>query len=386
MTLKISSRGAVPSFIVMDVMRRAGELESQGEHILHLEVGQPATGAPRGVVDAVKNVLGKQVLGYTDAFGIQPLRERIARYYSEHHDVKISTDRIMATVGSSGGFVLAFLAAFDVGDNVALASPGYPAYRNILTALGVNVIDIPVGAETNFQPTANHIENAAGQTPGGLDGLIIASPSNPTGTMIPATGLKDLVDVCAQHDIRMVSDEIYHGITYGDKASSLSQFTDQAIIANSFSKYYSMTGWRLGWMVLPEDLIRNVECLAQNLFICPPAISQFAGVAAFDCSKELDGNVERYAKNRAMLLRELPNAGFDKLASADGAFYIYADISELTNDSQRFCQRMLKECGVATTPGVDFDPTRGHRFMRFSFARGYDDMEHACERLIKWNK
>jgi len=386
MTLKVSSRGAVPSFIVMDVMRAANQMEVKGEHILHMEVGQPSTGAPNGVVDAVKNILGKEVLGYTDAFGVHPLRQRICDYYQQQHIIDVPLSRVVATVGSSGGFVLAFLASFDVGDKVALASPGYPAYRNILTALGVDVIDIPVGADTNFQPTSDHIEQIVKNTLGGIDGLIIASPSNPTGTMIAPNDLKDLCDVCARHQIRLVSDEIYHGITYGKKASSVLEFTDQAIIVNSFSKYYSMTGWRLGWMVLPDDLVRNVECLAQNLFISPPAVSQYAGLAAFDCRDELDRNVKRYAKNRALLLQELPNAGFDKLASADGAFYIYADVSDLTNDSQLFCARMLSETGVATTPGADFDPSRGHQYMRFSFARAFDDMELAVERLKQWNK
>lgn len=382
MVLKVADRGKVPPFIVMDVMRAANEREAAGESVLHMEVGQPGSGAPAGVIAAAAEAMRTDRLGYTDAFGILPLREAISDYYRRLHEIDVPIERIAVTTGSSGAFVLGFLAAFEAGDKVALAAPGYPAYRNILHAVGIEVVEIPVGPETNFQPTPELL-TATGIP---LDGLIIASPSNPTGTMIDADGLKALYDYCADAGIRLVSDEIYHGITYDAPAETILRFGDDALVVNSFSKYFAMTGWRLGWMVLPPDLVRAVECLAQNLFISPPTISQHAGVAVFGCTDELDANVRKYAENRALLLRELPKAGFDKLASADGAFYIYADVTEMTNDSAAFCQTMLAETGVAATPGIDFDTDRGHRFVRFSFARDTADMAEAAARLIAWRK
>lgn len=380
MALKRSSRGQVPPFIVMDVMRAAFEREEAGEPVLHMEVGQPGTGAPTGVLDAISDTMRMDRMGYTDAFGLPDLRRAIQGHYRQTYNVDIPVEQIAVTTGSSGAFILGFLAAFEAGDRVALASPGYPAYRNILTALGIDVVEILVGPDTNFQPTPALID----EIDESLDGLIIASPSNPTGTMIDAAGLHALYDYCAKHEIRLISDEIYHGITYDGPAETVAKFGPDAIIVNSFSKYFSMTGWRLGWMVVPEELVRSVECLAQNLFISPPAISQHAGIAVFDCRDELDCHVVTYAKNRELLLRELPKAGFDKLASADGAFYIYADVSEITNDSPSFCQRMLSETGVAATPGTDFDPSRGHHFIRFSFARDTEDMKAAAAKLIAW--
>ncbi len=379
MALKVAKRGMVPPFIVMDVMRAANAREAAGEDVLHLEVGQPGTGAPQGVVDAIAALVGKQPLGYTDAFGIPQLRIRIAEHYQDAYGVHVDMDRVVVTTGSSGAFVLSFLAAFDPGDRVALASPGYPAYRNILTALGIDVVELSVGPETNFQPTPDIIAGC-----GQIDGLIVASPSNPTGTMMTRRDLEAVVEFCSERGIRLVSDEIYHGITYDTAAETALAFTEDAIIINSFSKYFSMTGWRLGWMIVPPDLLRAVECLAQNLFISPPAISQYAGAAAFDCGDELRANVARYRDNRDLLLAELPKAGFDKLASADGAFYIYAEVSALTNDSSEFCRRMLSETGIAATPGTDFDPGRGHRYVRFSFAGETATMAEAAARLRRW--
>jgi len=383
MPLKTSERGNIPPFIVMDVMRAAAEREASGADVLHLEVGQPGTGAPQGVVEAVKKAVDEQLLGYTLAFGLPELQERIARHYRDVYACEIPAERIVVTTGSSGAFVLSFLAAFDPGDRVALASPGYPAYRNILSAVGVEVVDLLTGPESNFQPTPEILEHEISRN-GKLDGLVIASPSNPTGTMIEPDQLRSLVQCCADNDIRLVSDEIYHGITYGVRAETAANFSDDVIVINSFSKYFSMTGWRLGWMIIPEDLSRAVECLAQNLFISPPTLSQVAGIAAFDCTDELDANVERYGVNRQLLLTELPKAGFNKLASADGAFYIYADVSEMTNDSPEFCRRMLNETGIAATPGTDFDPSRGHRYLRFSFAREHTMIIEAAERLKEW--
>ena len=364
----------------MDVLRAANERAAAGGDVLHLEVGQPATAAPKPVLEAAGEALTADRLGYTDAFGLMSLRERIARYYAETQGVTVDPARIVATTGSSGAFVLSFLAAFDAGDRVALACPGYPAYRNILRAFGVEPVEVFVGPETNFQPTPELLDKVEGP----IDGLMIASPSNPTGTMIHRDDLETLVAYCRDRGIRLISDEIYHGITYDEPATTALAFDDQVLVVNSFSKYFSMTGWRLGWTVVPDDLLRSVECLGQNLFISPPTLSQFAATRVFDCADELDANVARYARNRALLLEELPKAGFDKLASAEGAFYIYADVTHLTNDSEAFCQKMLAETGVAATPGIDFDPHRGNRFVRFCFAGAYEDMEEAVGRLKGW--
>jgi len=380
MALKIAQRGQVPPFIVMDVLRSANEREAAGEKVLHLEVGQPGTPAPAPVRARAKAALDEARLGYTDALGVPALRARIARSYGELYGVEIDPRRVIVTTGSSGGFLLAFLASFEPGDRVALAAPGYPAYRNILSCLGVEPVLLPCDLEHRFQPTVELLDRVASP----LDGLILASPSNPTGTMLDEAGLAALVDYCAARGVRLVSDEIYHGIAFEARAVSALELTQDAVVINSFSKYYSMTGWRLGWMVLPEDLLRPVECLAQNLFISPPTLSQLAAEAAFDCRAELDGYVAAYARNRALLLEALPKAGFDRLAPADGAFYLYADVGRLTNDSEDFCRRMLAETGVAITPGIDFDPARGHRFVRFSFAGREAEMAEAAARLADW--
>jgi len=377
MTLKAAKRGAISPFIVMDVMRAANAREAQGEDILHMEVGQPSTAAPSKVLLAARDALDQELLGYTDAFGVPHLKARIAAQYDDIYGVKIDPARIAVTTGSSGGFLLAFLSAFDAGDRVALASPGYPAYRNILTALDIEVVDILTGPDSDFQPTPDLLA----QVEGTLDGLIIASPSNPTGTMMDAAGLKALAGYCREQGIRLVSDEIYHGITYERPAHTMAEFEPEAFVVNSFSKYYAMTGWRLGWLVFPESLARPIECLAQNLFISPPTLSQMAALAAFDCQPELDANVKRYKANRDLLLAELPKAGFDKLSHAQGAFYVYADVSHLTDDSQAFCQEILAKTGVAITPGADFDPSRGHHYVRFSFAGSTEDMAEAVGRL-----
>lgn len=380
MVLKASRRGQIDPFIVMDVMREANALVAAGEDIVHLEVGQPGTPAPAGVLAAAEAALRNDRLGYTDAFGIPALRRRIAVHYRDFYGVEVPVERIVVTTGSSGGFLLAFLAAFEAGDRVALAAPGYPAYRNILTALGIEPVLLETALADRFQPTTAHLAHPEGA----LDGLIVASPSNPTGTMLDGPGLEALVRGCRDAGIRFVSDEIYHGISFGADAVTALAYDDEAIVINSFSKYFSMTGWRLGWMVVPESLLRPIECLAQNFFISPPTISQHAAVAAFDSQDELRENVARYARNREILLRELPRAGIDRLAPADGAFYIYADVGHLTNDSPEFCRRMLTEARVAATPGLDFDPFRGNRFLRFSFAGTEADMEHASERLRDW--
>ena len=380
MVLKIAERAMVPPFIVMDVMRAANEREATHGDVLHLEVGQPSTAAPQGVIDAAKSALDNSLLGYTDALGIPPLRQRIAEFYQDRYGCVVPIERILVTTGSSGGFLLAFLSAFEVGDRVGLASPGYPAYKNILRALGIEPVNIPVDASTRFQPAPGHLD-----LPGKpLDGLILASPSNPTGSMVPDDTFRALVAGCAERGIRLISDEIYHGITFGQPPLTAAALSDDAFVINSFSKYFSMTGWRLGWMILPEEALRAVECLTQNLFISPPTLSQEAACAVFDCTDVLEKNVARYAANRELLLEALPKAGFTKLAPADGAFYIYADVAHLTSDSEEFCQRMLRETGVATTPGIDFDEERGRHFMRFSIAGATADMAEAAERLRVW--
>lgn len=384
MALKVARRGLIPPFIAMEVMRFANERAAKGDDVLHLEVGQPGTGAPRAVIEAAKAAMQSETLGYTEALGLPALRRRIARHYQERYGVAVDPARVVVTTGSSGAFLLSFLSAFEAGDRVALADPGYPAYRNILLALGVRSVTFATGMETRFQPTVELLQQAEGP----LDGLIVASPSNPAGTMLSEAELRGLAGYCAEHGVRLISDEIYHGITYERPAATMLAISDDAIIVNSFSKYFSMTGWRLGWMVVPPDLARAIECLAQNLFISPPTLSQHAAIAVFDCRDELDANVARYGENRALLLEELPKCGFERLAPADGAFYIYADIAAAGapagENSEELCRRMLAETGVATTPGIDFDANRGHGYLRFSYAGSTGDIAEAARRLRAW--
>lgn len=319
MVLKVASRGRVPPFIVMDVMRSAAEREAEGGDVLHLEVGQPSTSAPRGVIEAAKRALDQDKLGYTLAFGVPRLRERLAEHYRAWYGVDVPVDRIAITKGSSAGFLLSFIGAFDPGDRVAMVSPGYPAYRNILTALGIEPVLMLSGPEHRYQPTPALLD--ALDKP--VDGLILASPSNPTGSMVGAEEMRALTDYCIAKGIRLISDEIYHGIAYGSPWVSALESDPNALVINSFSKYFSMTGWRLGWMIVPPDMARAVECLAQNMFISSPTLSQLAAIAAFDCHEELEANIKRYAGNRQILLNDLPGAGFTDLAPADGGFYVY---------------------------------------------------------------
>ncbi|MFT6559929.1 MAG: aspartate/methionine/tyrosine aminotransferase [Parvibaculaceae bacterium] len=384
MAREISKRGAAASpFLAMDVMREANRLVDDGVSVMRLEVGQPSSAAPSRVQAAAQRALTEDRLGYTDALGVPALRARIARHYQEQYGLDISPDRVVVTGGSSSAFILAFTACFDAGARVGLVTPGYPAYRTILTSLDLEPVSIPVGPETNWVPTPEVLRNIEADT-GSLDGLLIASPANPTGTMLSDAQLSALTHDCKAHDRWFISDEIYHGLSYeGDACSALSHDAD-SIIINSFSKYYSMTGWRLGWMVLPERLLRPMECLAQNLFISPPTLAQLAALEAFDATDELDAHVERYAANREILLKGLRTAGIAHMAPAQGAFYLYADVSAFTHDSMAFCTAMLHEAGVAATPGLDFDTERGHHFVRFSFAGATADIEEAVRRLQKW--
>ena len=379
MSLRASRRGLVPPFIAMDVLRAANEREAAGADVIHLEVGQPGTQAPEAVREAARHALAHEPIGYTDALGITPLRQAIASHYRAQYGLTVDPGEVVVTTGSSAAFQLAFLAAFEAGDRVALAAPGYPAYRNILTALGIEPILIEVGENTHYQPNPELLAEA-----GPLDGLVIASPANPTGTMIAAGNLARLAGWCRDRGIRLVSDEIYHGITYEAPAATARAHGPEVVVVNSFSKYYSMTGWRLGWMLAPPDLARSVECLAQNLYISPPALSQLAAIPVFGCRAELDGHVARYRTNRDVLIGALSVAGLTRFAPAEGAFYLYVDISGLTRDSVDFCRRLLAETGVAITPGLDFDPLNGGGWIRLSFAGSTGDIAEAARRLADW--
>ena len=376
--MRTSSRGDVDPFIVMDVMEAARQAEEAGRPIIHMEVGQPGTPAPEGARQALMRAMEAGPLGYTVALGLPELRARIARLYGEWYGVDLSPCRVVVTAGSSAAFQLAFISLFEAGEKVAIGDPGYPSYRNILKALSLEPVRIETTEEHRFQPVPADLDVP------GLAGLLVASPANPTGTMLDRDALGALMTACAERGLGFISDEIYHGIDYGARPVSALELGDQAYVINSFSKYFSMTGWRIGWMVVPEDHVRRIERLAQNLFICPPHASQVCALAALDCTDELQANVATYARNREMLLRELPKAGFTHLAPPDGAFYIYADVSEMTDDSPALAREILDEAGVSVTPGLDFDPVRGHRFLRFSYAGSHNDMIEGAERLKAW--
>jgi aspartate/methionine/tyrosine aminotransferase len=382
--LRPSHRSAVPPFIVMDVMEAAAAREALGHKVIHMEVGQPGTPAPRAALEAVKRALDRETLGYTVALGLPALRARIAEHYRRHYGVVVAPERVVVTTGSSAGFVLTFLALFDAGDKVALPSPGYPCYRHILTALGQAPVPLATDPAGRWMPTAAQIDEAAGRD--GIAGLVIASPANPTGTMLEGRRLVEIVEACRRHKIWLVADEIYHGLTYGAPEETAMAHSSQAVVINSFSKYFSMTGWRVGWLVVPEELVRPIERLAQNLYISPPTVAQIAAIGAFDGIEELEANKRVYAENRALLLEEFPRAGLDRIVPADGAFYLYVDIGDFTSDSVAFTKEMLDDIGVAATPGVDFDTERGGRFVRFCYAGTTADMAEAARRLKGWSR
>ncbi len=383
--LKIGRGASAPPFIVMDVIAaanaRQATLAPGAPGVIRMEVGQPGTGAPAGALAAAAAALRSgDPLGYTEAFGRPSLRSRIAAHYRDWYGLDVPAARIAVTVGASGGFPLAFLAAFDPGDRIALAAPYYPPYVNILTALGMRPVVVPTGPSSRFQLTPALLD-ALDPPP---DGVIVASPSNPAGTMLHPEELAQIARWCDAAGARLISDEIYHGLHYTAPIATAAAASPHAVVVNSFSKYFSMTGWRIGWLLLPEDLVRPVECLAQNLFISAPHISQLAAEAAFDCQDELEANVARYRRSRAHLLAALPAAGFDRLSPAEGAFYLFADITARSNDAVAFCARMLAEAGVAATPGVDFDAARGGGFVRFSYCGPEADMRAAAARLEAW--
>lgn len=376
--MRNSSRSKVAPFIVMDVMEAARRAEAEGRHIVHMEVGQPGTPAPEGARAALTAAMGQQSMGYTVALGLPELRARIARLYKDWYGLDLNPDRVVITPGSSGAFILAFTALFDAGDRVGIGAPGYPSYRQILRALDLVPVDIETAAENRLQPVPLDL---AGRD---LRGLLVASPANPTGTMLGREDLSALVAASQAAGTQFISDEIYHGIEYEAKAVSALEVTDDCYVINSFSKYFSMTGWRVGWMVVPEDHVRTVERLAQNLFICPPHASQVAALAAMECDAELEANMNVYRRNRALMLDGLPRAGFDRIAPPDGAFYVYADVSHLTDDSRAFAAEILERAGVAVTPGLDFDPARGAGTLRFSYARATADIEEGLARLARF--
>jgi aspartate/methionine/tyrosine aminotransferase len=372
----------VSPFLAMDVLSAAAAKERRGESVIHMEVGQPSAPAPRRVREAAKAALEAGRIGYTEALGISPLRERIARHYQDSYGVSLAPERVVVTTGSSAGFVLAFLSLFDPGQRVAITAPGYPAYRNILEALGLEPVVIPLSKADGWIMTAATVERAHVDRP--LQGVLAMSPANPSGTMIGRDALASLGEACRRLGLWFVSDEIYHGLTYGEPAATALASDEDAVVINSFSKYYCMTGWRVGWIVVPERLVRPIERLTQNLYISPPYLSQVAALAAFDAIEELEAVKAGYARNRALLLEELPRIGITEMHPVDGAFYIYADTARFTNDSIGFCKRMLDEAGVAATPGVDFDAVEGSHTMRLSFAGSEEECREAVRRMEAW--
>ncbi|XDA99646.1 aminotransferase class I/II-fold pyridoxal phosphate-dependent enzyme [Sulfitobacter sp. LCG007] len=376
--MRNSRRSAVDPFIVMDVMEAARRAEAAGCHIIHMEVGQPGTGAPQAATQALARRMASEPMGYTVALGLPELRAGIARLYRDRHGIDLDPARVVVTSGSSAGFLLAFTALFDTGDRVGIGAPGYPSYRQILKALDLVPVDLPTAPQNRFQPVPSDFAGLD------LSGLLVASPANPTGTMLDRAAMSALIEAAEGQGAAFISDEIYHGLEYEAEAVCALEITDQAYVINSFSKYFSMTGWRIGWMVVPADHVRTVERIAQNMFICPPHASQVAALAALDCGAELEANVAVYRTNRALMLEGLPKAGFTNVAPPDGAFYVYADVSDLTTDSLSFSREILEQAGVAVTPGLDFDPERGHRTLRFSYARATADIEEGLARLAEF--
>ena len=377
--MKHSTRGDVDPFIVMDVMEAARKAEAAGRHIIHMEVGQPGTGAPEGARAALADQLAEP-FGYTVGLGLPALRARIAQHYMEVYGLELDPARVVITSGASGAFLLAFSALFDNDERVGLGLPCYPSYRQILKAVGLKAVEMPTTAAGRYQPQPSDVADFD------LDGLIVASPANPTGTMLTRAELKALADACAAKGTAFISDEIYHGISYDKETVTALSVTDDVYVINSFSKYFSMTGWRVGWMVVPADHVRRVERLAQNMFICAPHASQALALAAFDCKEELDSHLAVYAANRDLMVAGLTKAGLGKFAPPDGAFYVYVDVSDYTNDALAFSAEILEKAGVAVAPGLDFDPANGHKWLRLSYARSTADITEGVARLTTFMK
>ncbi len=373
--MKKSKRSNVDPFIVMDVMESARIAEKNGKHIIHMEVGQPGTPAPKVAKEFITNEISNNNLGYTVTLGLPALRERISKLYRDWYNVDLNPNRVVITVGSSGAFILSFTSLFNIGDRVGIAAPGYPSYRQILKAQDLIPVDIQTEIQNKFQPIPEDIKK------NNLNGVLVASPANPTGSMVDKETLKNLINAAHENNVSFISDEIYHGIQYENNPTTALEITDKCYVINSFSKYFSMTGWRIGWMIVPEDHVRQVERLSQNLFICPPHVSQLTALSAMDADIELNENVNVYKKNREILLEELPKAGLEKFSPPDGAFYIYVDISKYSNDSLNFCKDVLDKAGVAITPGLDFDQKRGNSTIRFSYARSTDDIIEGMKRI-----
>lgn len=382
--LEPSRRSDVPPFMVMDVMAAAARIEAAGGHVIHMEVGQPAAAAPKTAIAAAHAALEAGRIDYTSALGIPSLRERIARHYRDTYRCDISPDRVVVTTGSSGGFILAFLSMFEPGDRVAVTVPGYPPYRHILTALGCEPVLIETINDTRHALTGEALLAAHRKAP--LKGVLVGSPANPTGTMMSREALAGLIAAAEDAGIRFISDEIYHGLDYAFPAVTAAALSEHALVINSFSKYFCMTGWRVGWMVVPELLVRPIERLQQNLSISVPSLSQIAAEAAFDGAAEMEEIKHGYQENRRILIEGLPKAGLSKFLPADGAFYLYADVSDFTSDSFEFAKQMLEQAHVAATPGLDFDPIHGRSFIRFSYARSPDEMREAVDRIAHWLK
>ncbi|MBR1157549.1 pyridoxal phosphate-dependent aminotransferase [Bradyrhizobium elkanii] len=382
--LTASGRSDVPPFMVMDVMAAAARIEAAGGHVIHMEVGQPAAGAPKPAIAAAQAALADGRIDYTSALGIPSLRARIARHYRDTYDCAIDAERIIVTTGSSGGFILAFLAMFEPGDRVAVTVPGYPPYRHILTALGCEPVLIETSGDTRHALTGEALLAAHRKAP--LKGVLVGSPANPTGTMMSREALSSLMAAADSADIRFISDEIYHGLDYAFPAVTAAELSPNALVINSFSKYFCMTGWRVGWMVVPDGLVRPIERLQQNLSISVPTLSQIAAEAAFEGREEMEAIKRGYQENRRILIEGLPKAGLTKFLPADGAFYLYADVSDFTADSFAFASEMLEKAHVAATPGVDFDPIHGRAFIRFSYARSIAEMQEAVARIAHWLK
>ena len=378
--LKIAARSRIAPFIAMDVLARANAHAAAGRDIIHLEVGEPGGGAPARVLEAARRALDGGAVGYTEALGRPTLRAAIAEHYQRSYGIAPDPQQIVVTVGASGAFVLSFLAMFDPGDRVIVPEPAFPAYKNILQALGIEVVRMGLGPESRFKPTVAMLEAVSPP----VHGLIVASPGNPTGTMLERAELAALAAWCHSRNVRLIADEIYHGITYEQPASTILELDPNAVVINGFSKYFRMTGWRLGWLIAPPDLVRPIELLAQNLFISPPALAQEAALAALGCREELDQRVEVYRRSRDALLDLLPRGGLDRFAPVDGAFYLYADVSHLTDDSHDLCTRILEGAGVALTPGADFDGENGHRYLRLAFAGEPEQVIRGADRLKEW--